>query len=259
MKLLASLGAFAFSASIALGWSLPTNITASHGPLANAAAAERLAAEDLRGDDLAAAPLCLTNFSKDDCQGVVEPGHYSVTGCDITGCRTIVVRGAVHEFRLDSSGLLCGGPTSPCIQRCDEFPDGRMTLKFNYVLRADSCCPYRGSWEGEWRFVADTGAIFVGTAHGTIGVGTNRSSNCQAANDDCERCYDVSLVDGRYFIGVEGSFRGESLFTTIYGPNELNFTMDSHWIVKADQPHPFRNAFRTLGRYDGVHIRKSCP
>lgn len=202
-----------------------------------------------------AAGLCIKNFSKDDCDGFIEPGHYNIIGCADQECRTIKVTGAKYYATLKSSGLACG---LSCESKCDEFPDGRLTLKFDYVLRADSCCPYRGSWEGEWEYVTFSGRTYIGTAHGTIGVGTNRRSECNTTGDECERCYDVVQEGNVWLVGIEGSFRGKSLFSTSPQADELNFTSDGTWIVNADADRPFSDAFRVRNRFDGSFLNY-CP
>src|SRR5690606_4611425 len=134
---------------------------------------------------------------------------------------------AVYKTRFKTSGGVCG---IDCIARCDDMGeemDGEFTLRFDYTLRADSCCPYRGFWSGRWSYVTASGRVFQGVAHGTLGVGTNRHSNCYETPDACERCYDVSF-DGRVWeIAMEGSFQGRD-----ERGNLLNFTSDGHWAVK---------------------------
>lgn len=208
-----------------------------------------------RAETAAAPGLCIGNFSKDDCEGRVSPGHVEHLGCDQTHCRTIRVREAVYETYLRSSGLGCG---LACESRCDEFPNGKLVLKFDYVLRNDSCCPYRGSWNGRWEFNADDGRVFAGTAHGTIGVGTNRESRCPASHDACEKCYDVDFDGATWLIGIEGSFQGVETVGTGATQDELHFTTDSTWLVDGNTINPFGQPFRTLGRFDGSHL-DYCP
>jgi hypothetical protein len=255
MKLLASLGVLALAGSAASAWVIP--LFPSPSLFATTAPAAAQTADAPRGTDPGAdIPVCVTNFSKDDCGGVIDPGTYAFTGCDITGCRTIVVREAVYQTALRSSNLACG---IACESKCDEFPDGRFTLKFSYVLRADSCCPYRGSWHGDWEYVLPSGRIYTGEAHGTIGVCTNRISACPTSHDNCESCYDVQVTDSTLLIGFEGSFRGQALLSTSPYPNELNFTMDGTWIASALVAEPFRQQIRVRNRFDGSHLRWSCP
>lgn len=206
--------------------------------------------------ETAAPGLCISNFSKNDCEGVVEPGFVEfLGGCSIQDCRAVRVTDAVYQTRLKSSGLSCG---QSCESRCDEFPDGRLTLKFDYVVRTDTCCPYRGSWTGEWEFVTDAGRRYAGTAHGTIGVGTNRESDCLATHDACEPCSDVELQGSQWAIGIEGSFRGNPVFSTSPTPDELNFTADGTWLVSAVSNNPFNEAFRVYNRFDGAFL-DYCP
>lgn len=204
----------------------------------------------------AAPGICVRAFSKDGCDGVIEPGHYEVLGCNTADCRTIRVTDAVYATRMNSSNLTCGGTCDSA--KCDEFRDGDFIMKIDYVLRADSCCPYRGSWTGEWEFVTDAGLTYKGTAHGTIGIGTNRDSACLTNNDACEKCYDVELLDTGWLIGFEGSFRGVSAVSPTINPNELNFTMDGTWLVSPDAREPFRNPFRVYSRFDGASV-EYCP
>lgn len=203
-------------------------------------------------ESLAPATLCVTGFSKDACEGKVEPGEVLVASCDTQDCKTIQVYGAVYETTLKSSQGRCGGLTPiGCIDRCDQFRDGKLTLKFDYVLRNDSCCPYRGSWVGKWQFESETGAIYEGEAHGTLGVGTNRRTDCDPTDDGCERCLDVQLQNDAWLVGWEGSFRGRSLLSTSAGPQQLNFTMDGTWIAK-NNGDQFIKAFKATNRFDGA-------
>lgn len=199
--------------------------------------------------------LCVYNLSKNGCDGFVEPGHYEMLGCPGEDCRTIRVTDSVYKTTFKSSGLACG---IDCESSCDEFPDGELTLKFDYVLRADSCCPFRGSWDGEWELKLETGTVYYGTAHGTIGVGTNRESDCNLTSDACERCYDVQLQGNDWLVGVEGSFRGQETNSTSPIPDELNFTMDGTWLSKNDPDRPFGEPFRFFNRFDGAHL-DYCP
>jgi len=215
------------------------------------------AAAGADADTAAAIGACVTNFSKDGCEGVVEPGVYERLGCVGTDCKTIRVRDAVYVTDMKSSGLACSG-TPGCLSRCDEFPDGRMTLKFDYILRADSCCPFRGSWVGKWEYRTNSGRVYAGEAHGTIGVGTNRESRCDVAGDKCEKCYDVQTQDNTWLVGIEGSFRGHPLLSPTAVRDELNFTMDGTWVVERGTHNPFGDAFRVFNRFDGVFI-DYCP
>ena len=249
MKKLAAMLVVCGACSMASAWNLWTNASAL---MRGVAAAE---ANSVTEETLSPIP-CLTAFSKDDCEGVVEPGTVSAVSCPSTGCRTIIVRGAKYSASMQSSNQGCTNPGNPasCFGKCDEFRDGRLTLSFNYVLRADSCCPYRGSWEGKWQYVTDAGRVYTGTAHGTIGVGTNRKSACPLVDDACENCYDVQRTDANWLIGFEGSFRGTSLLSTTLGPDELNFTMDGTWAPSALVRDPFSQPFRVRNRFDGVSI-----
>ncbi|MCC5822564.1 MAG: hypothetical protein LAT64_03190 [Phycisphaerales bacterium] len=257
MKRIASLFTLCLAGSVAMGWpafnaALLVNQAA---PAPQATVAAPVAAEPEGGDVGADFPLCLFGFSKDDCHGVVQPGEYKVSRCDLTGCQTIIVTGAVYETRFQSSGLPCG---VICETLCDEFPDGRFILKFDYVLRGDSCCPYRGSWHGEWSYTVP-GRVFEGRAHGTIGVGTNRASACPVTHDGCEPCYDVRLNDDGWYIGFEGSFRGTATSSVLPHQEDLHFTMDGTWIIDPTSARPFTAPFRVRNRFDGTHLRWACP
>lgn len=201
-----------------------------------------LSTADLRG--------CVGNFSKDDCGGEIHPGSIKYYGCPTTDCRTITMRDAVYVTTLTSSGGLCG---IDCLARCDDHgdgTDGTLTLKFDYTLRADSCCPYRGFWEGEWEYATNDGRVFAGTAHGTLGVGTNRAAACFDADDACERCYDVQFTGEYWFIAMEGSYTGRD-----DRGNELRFTTDSTWFVKeGGAGGVFEDVFRVQGRNDGAFM-----
>ncbi len=252
MKRFTAFAAICGFGSVASAWGIYISATAM-----NSAAA--LATETAAAADSAAAPvgLCISNFSKNDCDGVVQPGHLESVGCDDQGCRVIRVTDAVYEASLKNSGLFCG---QACEGRCDEFPDATLTLKFDYVVRTDSCCPYRGSWDGEWELVSADGRHYAGVAHGTIGVGTNRESDCNVTHDACEPCADVFL-DGRdWLIGIEGSFRGQASPGPRY-PDELNFTCDGTWIVSAisiTPEGPFGEPFKVKNRFDGAFL-DYCP
>ena len=247
MKRIAAFVALCGACTISSAWSLTSSLSVHRFALASANEA---------AESVAAAPgLCIYNFSKNGCDGIVEAGHYEHIGCDGADCRTIRVTDAVYKTRMKSSGLDCG---LTCSSRCDELPDGDLTLKFDYVLRADSCCPFRGSWNGEWKYVTDSGEVFFGEAHGTIGVGTNRKSDCDVVGDDCERCYDVILQDNQWLVGIEGSFRGTAINSTDPIADELNFTMDGTWIEKVDTDRPFGEKFRVLNRFDGAFL-DYCP
>lgn len=220
--------------------------------------ARGMAAEE--SQDLTISPgLCVGAFSKDGCEGVVEPGVFESLSCPLTNCRTIRARNAVYKTTMTSSNLACSSSPA-CLSRCDEFPDGTLTLKFSFVLRADSCCPYRGSWVGKWEYVTTAGRVFGGEAHGTIGVGTNRKSACNAPNnDECEDCYDVQRMDtGELFIAMEGSFRGQSVNPSSFPVDELNFTSDGTWVISPFVTSPFQQPFRVVNRFDGVHL-DYCP
>ncbi len=253
MRILTMMGALCMTGTAATAWPMLPGVLAAHSNLATITTTS-LPTDQQDGDDVADTALCIYNFSKDDCGGVVEPGRYKASQCPTTGCRTIVVRGAVYEASLRSSNLGCG---TGCESRCDEFPDGKLVLTMNYVLRADSCCPYRGSWDGQWTYTVQ-GRVFSGRAHGTIGVGTNRVSNCNADHDNCEPCYDVRMADGSWHIGFEGSFQGSATSSVLPYQEDLHFTMDGTWIVNASTLDPFRQAFRVLNRFDGSNLRWSC-
>jgi hypothetical protein len=253
MKLLTTLGILCTTGSAATAWPMLTPALIAAKAAIPAAGATAIALETQDGDDIPDTPVCIYNFSKDDCGGVVEPGRYSVVQCPNTGCRTVIVRGAVYKTDLRSSGLACG---IVCETLCDGFPDGTLTLTMNYMIRADSCCPHRGSWEGSWTY-AVPGRVFTGRAHGTIGVGTNRASDCIDDHDNCEPCHDVRLADGAWYIGFEGSFQGSATTSVLPYAEDLNFTMDGTWIVGAGA-EPFREAFRVYNRFDGANIRWSC-
>ncbi|MFG0314274.1 MAG: hypothetical protein ACF8LL_08825 [Phycisphaerales bacterium] len=244
MKRIAAMAAVFGVCSISSAWSLTSSL-----------AIHRMAASNAENAAAAAPGLCIYNFSKNGCDGVVEPGHYEHIGCEGADCRTIRVTDAVYQTTMKTSGLSCG---LSCESRCDEVADGRLTLKFDYVLRADSCCPYRGSWNGEWEFVTFDGRVFKGEAHGTIGVGTNRESDCDIVGDKCERCYDVILQDNQWLVGIEGSFRGVGQNSTSPIPDELNFTMDGTWIGNSDSNTPFGEPFRVYNRFDGAFL-DYCP
>lgn len=247
MKRIATISTLCAFGSIASAWSIFA------GAGAFSSSTELIPTTTATEAEVAVAPpgLCVRNFSKDDCEGVVEPGFYEEIGCDTEDCRTIRVTDAVYKTYLKTSGQACGGS---CESRCDEFPDGSLTLKFDYVLRADSCCPYRGSWEGEWEYKTDTGLVYGGTAHGTIGVGTNRKSECLATPDDCERCYDVIPSGSQWLIGMEGSFNGRDLTSPSEFADELDFTCDGTWIVSNRIEAPFKEKFRILNRLDGAFL-----
>ena len=233
--------------SMASAWNLWTGSTV----LAMGMAAEQANSET--EETLSPVP-CVNAFSKDDCEGFVEPGSYAVVGCNTLSCRTIVVKGAKYSASMKSSNQTCSTGPFGCFGLCDEFPDGRLTLSFDFVLRADSCCPYRGSWQGRWQYVTDAGRTYSGTAHGTIGVGTNRKSACPPVKDACENCYDVQRnADGQLLVGFEGSFRGSRLSPT-FPADELNFTMDGTWLLSNRVAEPFANPFRVRNRFDGVSI-----
>ncbi len=216
------------------------------------------AAEGAGTESVAPTGACVTSFSKDGCEGLVEPGRYERLGCNTIDCKTIRVTSAVYVTDMRSSGLVCGGLGAGCFGRCDEFRDGRLTLKFNYILRADSCCPFRGSWVGEWEYVTVGGAVYGGEAHGTIGAGTNRESRCDIAGDACEKCYDVQVQGNDWLVGFEGSFRGFELLGTSNVRDELNFTMDGTWVVDRTSNQPFGQPFKVFNRFEGVAI-DYCP
>lgn len=226
------------------------------GLFGSAGAMASAAAVGTEASNAAAPGACIYNFSKDGCEGFVEPGRYERFGCEGQDCKTIRVTKAVYVTDMKSSGLACSGGS--CLSRCDEFPDGQMTLKFEFMARADSCCPFRGSWSGEWEYVTVDGRIYTGEAHGTIGVGTNRESRCDIVGDACERCYDVQTTDSRWLVGVEGSYRGYLVNGTGAVADELNFTMDGTWVVKRDGSDPFSKPFKVLNRFDGAVI-DYCP
>ena len=237
---------------MASAWS----IFAGSGAISSAAfmASEVDAAAETVVETVAVAPpsFCIKNFSKDDCEGFVEPGTYETVGCDTTrDCKSIRVTGAVYKTELKTSGQACG---IQCESKCDEFPDGTLYLKFDYVLRADSCCPYRGSWVGKWEYKTVSGLVYGGEAHGTIGVGTNRKSECLATNDDCERCYDVINNGDQWLVGIEGSFRGQALNSPTRVVDELNFTCDGTWIENVFNSRPFSEPFRVRNRFDGAFV-----
>ena len=243
MKKLAAMFVVCGVCSMASAWNLWTGTSV----LARTIAAER--ADGETEDALAAIP-CLGAFSKDGCDGVVEPLSYDVVGCPDFPCRTIVVKEAVYTTSLKTSGLGCG---LICESACDEFPDARLKMVMAYVLRADSCCPYRGSWEGKWELTTVDGVVYTGSAHGTLGVGTNRKSQCPVVDDACENCYDVQLTPDAWFVGFEGSFRGTRVSADLPA-DELNFTMDGTWIAAPDADQPFRLPARVSNRFDGVSI-----
>lgn len=201
-------------------------------------------------EGIAALRGCVANFSKDDCGGVIHPGDMKIYGCPGTDCKTMTMQQSVYRTRLRTSGGVCG---ISCLARCDDFgpeTDGTLILKFDYTLRFDSCCPYRGFWDGYWEYVTDDGRLFKGTAHGTLGVGTNRASACFDTGDACERCYDVVFTGNQWQIAMEGSFQGRDS-----SGNLLQFTTDSTWTVKHDGTGGvFDQDFRVLGRYDGAFL-----
>jgi hypothetical protein len=201
-------------------------------------------------------PVCLTGLSKDDCDGLVYPGRYSTTVCQTSACRTVTVTDAVYVARMRSSGEGCG---LICETRCDEFPDGELRLRFDYHVRMDSCCPYRGKWSGEWTYVTTAGRTYSGKAHGTIGAGTNRRSGCDLVHDTCERCSDVEYQNGSILMGFEGAFQGWAVFSTLPTPEELDFTMDGTWIIDPNTARPFTTEFKVKNRFEGTHLQWRCP
>ena len=272
MKRYATLGVFCGFATVASAWSIFAGSGAMSSAALMASEAEasvsvvEIAAETavdsvletvVEAAVLAPPSFCIKNFSKDDCNGFVEPGNYDTNGCDdVRDCKSIRVTGAVYKADLKSSGQACG---IQCESKCDEFPDGTLYLKFDYVLRADSCCPFRGSWVGKWEYKTERGLVYGGDAHGTIGVGTNRKSECLATDDDCERCYDVILDGSKWLVGIEGSFRGVALNSPTRVVDELNFTCDGTWIESVvSNAKPFSEPFRVLNRFDGAFV-DYCP
>lgn len=206
----------------------------------------RVEADEERG--IVQQVFCLRGFAKDDCEGVVDPGAVAVTSCDFEECRTISVTDAVYSASLRRHDGECVDPTGTCIGRCDEFPEARLTLKFDYMVRLGPCCRYRGCWSGDWELVTEDGRVYTGTASGTIGIGTNRDSPCLVAHDACEKCYDVDVYDeANLRVGFEGSFQGRDQVG-----NQLCFTSDGHWIVSSLVINPFGQPFRVFNRFGGV-------
>lgn len=230
------------AASIGLGWS--TWISASDRALG--------ATEQQSG-----AP-CVDPFSKDSCNGVLAPVTYEQTNCAELGCTAVVVKEATYTATLQSSGLQC---IQGCLDECDEFPDGELTVSMSFVMSTGGgCCPSRGFWTGSWEYNAVDGRIFQGDARGTVGVGTNRSSACLAAPDDCEQCADFRTdATGIFeYYGFEGAFGGQSINVPGPQPQELHFTMDGAWQVPAFFPEPFRGSMTVFNRFDGVFV-SYCP
>lgn len=244
MKAIAAIAAVVSVGSAASAWGL----WGGAAVMARSAAA----AKDDATAVVSPGAFCVGAFSKNDCSGYIEPGNYEALSCDTNDCKSIRVTDAVYKAELKKSGLPCGGTCAD--GKCDEFRDGTLVLKFDYVLRADSCCPYRGSWAGRWEYTTVGGLVYAGEAHGTLGVGTNRDSECAVTHDACEKCYDVDLSSDIWLIGWEGSFRGVSQVSTGFFPNELNFTCDGTWLVDASPRDPFKYGIRTTNRLDGVSV-----
>lgn len=250
MKRFAAIGLVCGAGGIATAWPMWSGLAAI---TATTSHNSTLASE--QADDTTAQGLCVYNFSKDGCDGLVKPGELEVLGGCSADCRTYRVTGAEYTTSLKTSGLGCG---IPCESRCDEFEDGFLTVKLNYVITPNTCCPYRGSWTGDWTLRTSSGRVFVGTAHGTIGVGTNRESDCPVTDDACEKCADVEFTGDAWLIGLEGSFRGYEANTPTITRDELNFTTDATWKVGSQSVNPFAFPFDSYARFDGAYL-DFCP
>lgn len=209
---------------------------------------------------------CVRGFSKDACAGDFGGGSGVRTDCPISSvpCETLTVTGQKWTFDLRANQETCTA-TTPVEIRCDEVKDGRFEAKVDYVLRLNDPCKYRGCLSGEGVFYSDSGAVFAGRIHGTMGVGTDRKPRCPVVfppqppilPNGCERCWDVELQTGSltqmWRVGVDASFCGVRIDADT--GEELCLTISGDFYARGDGHGIFDlvNGWKYYGNADGVY------
>lgn len=202
------------------------------------------------------ADVCVDAFSKDICEGALEPVDVVVGGCPSStdpGCRTAVVD-AVWNFGLVRNEQLCSSDG-----RCDEAvrKDGRLTARINYTMRFNDPCPYRACFTGTWTLQCDDGSIYQGEVSGTMGVGSHRPSACDFGGRDCERCVDVEqITHTSWRIGTEATFVGRRVNSTSVQRDEICFSLSGDFIAPSSDDgvvNPY-DGWRFAGTGDGTHV-----
>lgn len=242
-----------------IGEDRPGPLAAGGSPVAEMAASTAASPVDFHE----LARRCVESFSKDLCEGRLEPGEMVSGGCEETGCKTVYMHGAGWKFILRHNEQLCSA-FDPTIGRCDEAfgKDGTIEARVNYTMRYHAPCRFRAGFEGKWTLFAVDGTLYTGTVTGTMGVGSHRQSVCEFGARNCERCLDVTFDpnNGVWRIAVEAAFRGDmQTALPVEPPNQLFFTLSGDFLAPGDANGPFDNAeWKFAGTADGVHLER-CP
>ncbi len=162
-------------------------------------------------------PACLYGISKDLCDGLLQPNPRIIQSCDQFGCRTLSGVNETLGASVSINPDLCTGPTSPTAGHCDQIQlnGGLRLYGFNFDLKINDPCKYRGCWTSKFRIDYEDGTVVSGTASGTLGVGTHRQtcSTADPCGEDCESCQDTGFDPntGMWNIGLEGCLNGAYL------------------------------------------------
>lgn len=213
--------------------------------------------------------ICVQGFSKDYCNGQMQPGFLDPIACPSPtpegSCRTLTIKQATFGISVVSNTAPCGATSHT---KCDESLNGRLKVASNFIIRLQENCPYRGCWDGTAaEFTFADNSVYRGVLLGTIGVGTHRPMTglqiCAAippSDRTCERCYDVSF-DGntsQWRIGYEATFHGTRADADT--GQELCFSLSGDFLITgtATTGPDFSTVWRAVGTADGIHFT-FCP
>ncbi|HEX7185212.1 MAG TPA: hypothetical protein VF756_25530 [Thermoanaerobaculia bacterium] len=210
------------------------------------------------------APLCLYAFSKDLCSAGLFDGVWGLPVCATgggTGCNNLVGNDATFRGPLTNSSGLCGDPLVPC----DEAPDfiGQLVAMVDVRTQRHTPCKARGSWEGPFRLLDSTGAVFAGgDLVATLGMGTHRQAcHSTTCSKDCETCHDARIIShtADWQIGSEGTLKG-SVIAGRYAGCTFTASFQGDFTANGDTRGPLAPAdvWKYCGTIEGV-LECPCP